>query len=246
MSYGNVCLNASHQWRDGCLLSSVPEPDRLGILKLGSPKRYNRGEMLIRANEVGHEAFLIVEGCTKVIGDSADGNPSLLAIRMAGDMVGEFSALDGQPRSAGVQAAAPTRVRVIAGRELRGFLATHPATSAALQTSVTAKLREAIRDRIELNGAPVLLRLARVICKLGGAYGTPTADGLLISVPLSQGDFGSLVGTTEQSIRRALSILRDEGLVRSQYRTLTITDMSRLRQLANGRAVVMRNGRGPQ
>jgi CRP/FNR family cyclic AMP-dependent transcriptional regulator len=238
MSSVDTSSNGSRQWRDGCLLASVPEPDRLEILQLGHPKRYDRGEILIRADDAGQEAFLIIDGCTKIIGDSADGNPSLLAIRMAGDMVGEFSALDGHPRSASVQAAAPTRVRVISGADLGGFLATHPATLAALQSHLTAKLREAIRDRIELNGAPVLLRLARVICKLGGTYGTQTAEGLLISVPLSQADFGSLVGTTEQSIRRALSILRNEDLVRTQYRTIIITDMSRLQRVANGRVKV--------
>src|SRR5579862_9021211 len=115
----------------------------------------------MRHGEPGHEAFLILEGCTKAIGDNPEGHQALLAVRMAGNIVGELSILDGQPRSATVQAASLTRVRVISGTELRDFIADHPATEAALQASVAAKLREAIRDRIDLNGAPVALRLAR-------------------------------------------------------------------------------------
>lgn len=191
----------------------------------------------MRLGEPGHEAFLIIEGCTKIVGDNPEGHPALLAVRMAGDMVGELSLLDGQPRSATVQAASLTRVQVISGTDLRGFIARHPATGSALQASVTAKLREAIRDRIDLNGAPVMLRLARVIWKLGNACGTPVPEGILISAPLSQADLGSLVGTTEQSIRRTLSTLRDLGLVRSRYREFVITDMGRLREMAMGRSL---------
>jgi CRP/FNR family cyclic AMP-dependent transcriptional regulator len=223
-------------WPTRSLLASIPALERLGLLQMGHPRRYDRGDILMRHGEPGHEAFLIIEGCTKITGDNPEGHPALLAVRMAGDMVGELSILDGQPRSATVQAASLTRVQVMSGTDLRGFLAHHPVTEAAVQASVTAKLREAIRDRIELNGAPVTLRLTRVIWKLGNACGTTVPEGVLISAPLSQADLSSLVGTTEQSIRRTLSTLRDLGLVRSRYRELVITDMDRLREMAMGRS----------
>jgi CRP/FNR family transcriptional regulator, cyclic AMP receptor protein len=149
-------------------------------------------------------------------------------------LVGELSVLDGEPRSASIQAATPLRTRVISAAELRQFVAIRPSAAAALQNSVASKLREAIRDRIELNGAPVILRLARVIWKLGQTCGVETQDGVLISA-FSQADLGALAGTTEQSVRRALTTLRREGLVRSDYRKLLITDMRRLREMATGR-----------
>jgi CRP/FNR family cyclic AMP-dependent transcriptional regulator len=153
---------------------------------------------------------------------------------MAGDMVGELSVLDGEPRSATVQAATVMRVRSVAAAQLREFAKSRPAVGAALQRSVTAKLREAIRDRIELNGVPVVTRLARVIWKLGCTCGAEAPDGVVISA-LSQADLAALAGTTEQSVRRALAALRKEGLVRSEYRRIVVTDMDRLRLLATGR-----------
>jgi len=231
------------RWPVRCLLASVPPPDRPGLLRIGVLRRYDRGDILMRDGEAGQDAFLITDGCVKVLGDNAEGNPALLAVRMTGDLVGELSVLDGKPRSSTVQAASPTRTRVIPGRDLLAFLSTHPATAAAVHNNVTAKLREAIRDRIDLNGAPVALRLARVILKLGTAYGTEVPEGVLIGAPLSQADFGSLVGTTEQSIRRALGTLRDEGLVLSHYRKLIVTDMNRLREMAHGRAPASRDRR---
>jgi CRP/FNR family cyclic AMP-dependent transcriptional regulator len=227
-------LNNKDSWTPRSLLASVPETDRLALLRLGRPRRYERGDTLARSGEPGGSAFLIIDGCVKITGESAEGHPALLAIRISGDIVGELSVLDGEPRSASIQAATPLRTRIISAAELRQFLATRPATAAALQNSVAGKLREAIRDRIELNGAPVILRLARVIWKLGRTCGTETRDGVLISA-FSQADLGALAGTTEQSIRRALATLRSEGMVRSEYRKLLITDMRRLREMATGK-----------
>lgn len=231
-----VNSNGYDAWPPRSLLASVPASERLALLKIGRPRRYDRGDILIRRGEPGNEAFLILDGCTKVTGDNPEGHPALLALRMAGDIVGELSLLDGEPRSATIQAAKLTRVRAIGAADFREFMARHPATAAAVQISVTAKLREAIRDRIELNGAPVVLRLARVLWKLGNSCGAVTPEGVVISAPLSQADLGSVIGTTEQSIRRTLSTLRDLGLVRSHYRELVITDMNKLQELAMGRS----------
>jgi CRP/FNR family transcriptional regulator, cyclic AMP receptor protein len=222
-------------WPLRSLLAMVPASERADLVRMGIPRRYDRGEILMHAGEAGREAFLIIEGCAKVLGSNVEGNPALLAVRMAGEVVGELSVLDGKPRSATVQAATPTRVRVISSTDLQKYMSAHPATAAAVQNNVTAKLREAIRDRIDLTGAPVVLRLARVICKLGSTYGEDVPEGIMISAPLSQADLSSLVGTTEQSIRRALGSLRDKGLVRPYYRKLIITDMNRLQEMTDGR-----------
>jgi CRP/FNR family transcriptional regulator, cyclic AMP receptor protein len=226
--------NNTASWTPRSLLAGVPEPEQLDLLRLGRPRRYERGELLARSGEPGRWAFLIIAGCVKITGESAEGHPALLAIRMSGDLVGELSVLDGEPRSASIQAATPLRTRIIPAAELLQFIADRPVAAAALHNSVAAKLREAIRDRIELNGAPVIIRLARVIWKLGGTCGIETPDGVLISA-FSQADLGALAGTTEQSIRRALATLRSEGLVRSEYRKLLITDMQGLREMTKGR-----------
>jgi DNA-binding GntR family transcriptional regulator len=62
-------------------------------------------------------------------------------------------------------------------------------------------------------------------------------DGVLITAPLSQADLSSLIATTEQSVRRALSALRGDGLVRWEYRRTIITDPGRLHELAGIRLI---------
>ena len=71
-------------------------------------KDFAKSEMLFRAGdpvpEAAAEAFLVLEGRLEVFLDGADGEPLPLGNIEAGQIVGEMALLDGQPRSAHVQA----------------------------------------------------------------------------------------------------------------------------------------------
>jgi len=194
---------------------------------------FARAKPLARIGARGDEAFLITSGFVKILADSAEGRTILLAVRMPGDLVGELAALDGRPRTASVQAASQVTATVISAAAMTEHMSNRPVVAAAVRDTLTARLREAVEYRIELdNAAPVLRRLARGLCLLAERCGRPAPDGTLIAAPLSQADLSCLVSTTEQSLRRALATLRGSGAVRWEYRTAVITDLDRLREIA--------------
>jgi CRP/FNR family cyclic AMP-dependent transcriptional regulator len=157
---------------------------------------------------------------------------------MVGDLVGELAALDGQPRSATAKAADAVSARKISATDLNGYLDAHRVAATAMRDTIAARLRESVTQRIEVNNAaPVIRRLARALCLLSDQYGVVVPDGVLITAPLSQADLSSLIATTEQSVRRALSALRGDGLVRWEYRRTIITDPGRLHELAGIRLI---------
>jgi CRP-like cAMP-binding protein len=220
-------------------LASLPARERAEFLTLGAERRFTRNEPLTRVGELGHEAFTIISGCVKIFADSVDGRSILLAVRMAGDLVGELAVLDGRLRSATAKAADTVTARAISATELTDYLAANPVASTAVRDMIAARLREATAHRIEVNNsAPVLRRLARALCILAEQYGVPVPEGVLIAAPLSQADMSSLIATTEQSVRRALSGLRGEGLVRWDYRKTVITNLGRLREVAGVHSAV--------
>ncbi len=57
--------------------------------------------------------MLLLAGRVKIASISEDGRESVLAFRGPGEVLGELSAIDGQPRSAGVTAIDPVEALVI-------------------------------------------------------------------------------------------------------------------------------------
>ncbi|GAA4445625.1 Crp/Fnr family transcriptional regulator [Phytohabitans houttuyneae] len=222
-------------WAPGTLLAALGGADREALLRLGPSRAFGAGESLICEGAPGRAAYLLLRGCTKVLGSGAGGRAVLLSIRVAGDLVGELAALDGKPRSASVVAATPTVARVIAHAALLAFLEDRPGATRAVHAAVVAELRRATRHRLDAHAGPATARLALIIGHLADAYGTVRGDGTHIEVPLSQPELASLAGMSEPTVHRALAELRVREIVRTGYRQLVVSDPEALRDVAGRR-----------
>lgn len=221
-------------WPKGSLLNGLGPVERAALLRLGTVRRFDRGLTLMREGETDRDLYVLLRGYVKVLGDTRDGRTNMLAIRVAGDVVGEIAALDNQPRSASVVAVTPVTTRVIDWATFDGYLSAHPSANVVLRQSILAKLRQSTRFRVNLGGASVYVRLAGVLCQLALSYGRQTPDGLLIDVPLSQVECAEFVGAAEPSVHRALAELRRRDLIRTGYRRLYVTDFTGLYAAATG------------
>jgi CRP-like cAMP-binding protein len=219
-------------WPSGTVLAALEAADRDALLALGEARVFFPGEALIRTGLADTACHLLLRGCTKVVGGSADGRAVLLSFRVAGDLVGELAALDGGPRSASVVAATPVSARTLRRPALLRYMAERPDAAGVIHRAVIAELRRATRHRIDVNAAPTATRLALVLDRLAEAYGQRCPAGVRIDVPLSQAELASLVGVSEPTLCRALTGLRERKVIRTGYRHVVVSDPPALRALA--------------
>ncbi|GAB3148781.1 Crp/Fnr family transcriptional regulator [Amycolatopsis stemonae] len=216
----------------GSFLAKLPAASRAALLDLGIPRAFPPGHVLLREGDTTSHAFLVLDGCVKVTATTPEGHLALLAIRAAGELIGELASLDGHPRVATVTCAGRVRARLITQAEFHRFLAGHPEAAVAVGSSVGAKLRWATRRRVDFGSREVRIRLARVLLELTTAYGTATRDGVEIGVALTQPELAGLVGAAEPTVHRALAGFRRAGLVRTGYRRIVVLDHARLETVA--------------
>ena len=96
------------------------------------------GRELINEGEVGHEAFVVVEGHASVTRDGAE-----LAAIGPGDVFGEMALIDRAPRNATVVSTSPMQLIVIGKREFSGLLD----ESESFRTSIMSALAERVRAK---------------------------------------------------------------------------------------------------
>lgn len=222
------------EWPARSLLGVLSVPARQELMQLGVPKSFEAGEVLLSEGARDRHALLLVSGFAKVTARVENGEASLLAVRVGGDIVGEMAALDGSaPRSATVTACGPMTTRVLQPDVLHGLLMRRPEVAVALSRISADRLRWANRRRLDFRGYPVKVRLVRLLVELAVSYGRHTEAGVTIGCRMTQPELAELTGAAETTVHKGLRELRREGLLETGYRSTIVRDLSRLRSLAD-------------
>ncbi|MFG2625348.1 Crp/Fnr family transcriptional regulator [Streptomyces sp. NPDC048473] len=208
-------------------------PARRELLGLGAGVRFEAGSVLLSEGARDRHVLLLLTGFAKVTATVENGENSLLAVRVGGDTVGEMAAMDGAPRSATVTACGPMTARVLQRSALHELLMRRPEVSMALTGIVSDRLRWANRRRLDFRGYPAKVRLARLLVELATSYGRPVSGGVVVGCRMTQPEMAALTGAAETTIHKGLRELREEGLLETGYRSTTIRDLPRLRELAD-------------
>ena len=201
------------------------------LAAIGRIRRYQRGSAIFLEGDEGDFVVVIVEGRTKAVASTVDGDETLLSLRGPGDLVGELAAIDAAAarRSASVIALEPVVCQIIRSEEFLGFLERHPSAAIEVMRIVAGKLRDADRRRVEFGAYDTTHRLAHLLVDLAGQRPEP---GPYVGTGLSQQELAGLVGSSRESVARALNALRSRGLVATGRRSVTVLDLERLRAYA--------------
>ncbi|MFF8479139.1 Crp/Fnr family transcriptional regulator [Streptomyces sp. NPDC015414] len=163
--------------------------------------------VLLRQGDPGTHVILLESGSTLVTLTGENGERALLAVRGAGELLGELSVLDSQPRTASVIAAETCVVRIIPAPDFLAFVDKYDLLAALLRHAI-ARVREAESVRLELATASVPARLASALTRLA-TVSCATASEL--SVRLTQTELSQMIGASRNAVGAALKPWREFG-----------------------------------
>jgi CRP/FNR family transcriptional regulator, cyclic AMP receptor protein len=211
---------------------ALDEHARVALESLGHVHRYRNGAAVFTEGDRTSDVALVLTGRLRIVCATEAGGQVTLAIREPGDLVGELAAIDGPgtPRNASAIAVGPTTARLIRAVEFTDFLVAHPTSSLALIRTLTGRLRDAERRRVEYGSIDATRRLARLLVELAGPpddRGRATIDG-----SHSQNELASLIGASRESVARALVRLRQLELVDTGRRSVVVHDLEQLERFA--------------
>jgi DNA-binding NtrC family response regulator len=141
-------------------LSRLGDADRARIAASGRLRSLRAGERLFEEGEPGRTAYVVVSGTIALLRAVPDGRSVTVALRTAGEWIGELALLDGGERSATAVADAPARVFELSSRAFASLLRRHPRVSVDLAAAIGRRLRqsdaalvEALTKRLHTLGA---------------------------------------------------------------------------------------------
>jgi CRP/FNR family transcriptional regulator, cyclic AMP receptor protein len=198
----------------------------------GIPRSFRRGSALFSAGDTAQRVFLIERGWVTLRVATRDGREVILGLRGPGDLVGELSALDGEPRTTAALAVDEVEAVVAPAQALTTALARDADLAHELLRLLARRLRESDRQRLELAELDTLARVARRLLELAERFGEPSGEGVRVELPLSQEQLASWCGCSREATIKALRTLREVAGITTGRRTVTLRDPELLRRHA--------------
>jgi CRP-like cAMP-binding protein len=194
----------------------LDESAAAGLRARGEARSLGRGERLFGQHDPPGPVALIEAGRIRVTSSSEDGAEVLLAMRGPGELLGEFAALDGLPRSATATAVSDGEVTLVPAESFLDWLRTSPDVMYSLLLTLVGKIRDADVSRLELSANEIDHRVLLRLGQLAHERGEEAGDSeISITPPLTPEELASFTGALPDAVARSLDRLAQLGIVRA-------------------------------
>ncbi|MFF7081251.1 Crp/Fnr family transcriptional regulator [Streptomyces lavendulae] len=211
------------------IIEVLQEEQRSALRAQGSRVQFPAEQTIFREGQPSRSVLVIEQGHVKVTQRAADGTEVILAIRGPGEVMGDEGVLMGEDRSATVTTITEVTGVDIAADTLLSFIEKEHLWPVMYKAAVWRR-RQSDQQAI-LARLGVKSRLARWLLELAAEFGQPEGNDCILSVPISQNDLANRIGASRDAVAIALRQLREEGLVSTGRRQLTLHSLDGLRRL---------------
>ena len=213
------------------LFADLSEADLTRFGEVTREREYPKNSVILFEDDPGDALYIVSTGQVKVVLIGEDGREVILSVLGDGDFFGEMSLIDDEPRSAHVIAMRDSHLLVLRRDDFQLQLEQHPKVALELLRVLVQRLRRAD----EKIGGLVLLdvngRVAQLLLDLAEESGGPN-----ITRKLTHHTIAQMIGSSRETVSRAMRELVDRGLIDVSRREITIKDHDALRALAGVRA----------
>jgi CRP/FNR family transcriptional regulator, cyclic AMP receptor protein len=182
--------------------------------------------------QVPQHVLVLRSGRVKVTAATPLGRDVVLAFRGPGELLGELSALDQEPRSASLVALEPVEALLLGHEDFRRFLAERPDAAIVLLRLLARRLRDVDAGRIRFAASSTMGRVAIRLLELCERFGREEQGAIRIALPLSQEELAGWAGASLESVTRALQRMRSLGWLETRRREIRVLDVEALRRIA--------------
>ena len=148
------------------LLSGLSDAELERIAQVAVPRSFPKGARVFHEGDQSDACYIVRDGEVRVTREHSDGRAIALATLGPGEIVGELAMLDGEVRSASVEALTDIELLALAARDMRGLLERNPDITAKLVVALTRRVRETNERVARQSFQTVPSRVAGVLSQL--------------------------------------------------------------------------------
>ncbi|HIY85766.1 MAG TPA: Crp/Fnr family transcriptional regulator [Candidatus Yaniella excrementavium] len=204
------------------------------VATVARPQILSAGELVHGAGERTGKMFVVHTGEIKLSRTLPSGRKQLLRVARPGETLGEHAFLTGNSTLEEAEARSQTRLCVFVHDDLTKLIDQYPNIAHRMLRTLGDRLAHT-EHRLTLSSQSVDVRIADYLLQQPLIRRGPVTNGIMrVQLPLSKKDIASLLGTTPESLSRALSRLRNKGFLTVDDDIVSLLQPDELEHLITG------------
>ena len=210
------------------IFSGLTDNELSFLAQRAIPRHYSAGETVFGEGEPCSGLYVVESGQVRIFKSSASGREQVLSIDGPGSSIAELPVFDGGNYPASVAAIDDATLLFVSKQDFQALCLAHPQVALKVLRVVGARLRRLVGIIEELSFTTVRHRLASFLLRLAQKEGDRTAEGVAITMPISNQELASQIGTVRELVSRNLSRLQAEGMIKIDGRTVIVRNLKAL------------------
>jgi CRP/FNR family transcriptional regulator, cyclic AMP receptor protein len=195
-------------------------------------RRYVPGEPIVDYLDASDDVFFIVVGEVRVTIYSSVGKAVSFREMAAGEIFGEFPAIDGGSRSASVEARTSCLIASMSGASFRELLKSEPRLAQALLPRLVKTIRALTTRVYEFSTLAVNNRIQAELLRLASLGPRQGKCARIVRAP-THVEIASRISTHREAVTRELNRLSRTGIIERRGGTLLVNDVDRLADMVH-------------
>lgn len=210
------------------IFSGLEENELEFLAQRAVQRHYSAGEMVFSEGEPCSGLYVVESGHVRIFKSSPSGREQVLSIDGPGSSIAELPVFDGGTYPASVAAIGDAILLFVSKQNFQALCLAHPQVALKVLRVVGARLRRLVGIIEELSFTTVRHRLASFLLRLAQTEGRRSAEGVEITLPASNQELASQIGTVRELVSRNFSRLQAEGMLKIDGRNVTIPNLKAL------------------
>ena len=211
--------------------------DCKSLAQLLKVQNFKTNQRIINLGEHSQDVYFVIKGTVRITTFTSSGKEVTFQDMKAGQMFGELSAIDGEPRSTNAVAIKEAILAVASPEVFFKILHQYPRVNELLLKQLTGLIRK-LGDRIvEFSALSVKSRIHAEILRLAKNNMITKNVAEIIPSPTHL-DIANRISTHREAVSRELSDLTKNGILKRSEGKLIVQDVAKLESLLNNQAQI--------
>lgn len=226
-NHGNFCIDNIPIFAD------LPFEIKESIMDSSNHKKYKKGEIIFTPGDYFDYLFVVNKGKVKISRISAMGKEQILRILVSGDFMGELSLFHKKMLNNSAEAIESSEICIIKSDKIRELIMEKPEIALKFLQKYTERIEESEELIEQIGLRDVEQRIANYLISEVEKNNIKNKNNEYeINLPVSKGVLASMIGTTQETLSRKLSVFQDSGWIKlTGQRKIIITDIESLRDM---------------